>query len=294
MSAMLRLRCLVALVLIAAGWPTPVRAQEGDADPPQTWETRGWVGEVTFLGANALLSGVSSGLMQWLRDGSFQDGFTRGALGGAITYSGRRIVAENFWGAGLLGRQVAGVGSSVVRNAAEDRPAFSRISLPIGPANVYLVPGGARPLSMRLDIHGTAWLVSAILDDRLQLDGDASLSAGAAVFRTPRHMIGSDGDFARGIMTGGIIVLGANAAEGADDTFAHERVHVLQYDYAQEVWGDPFEDWLATKLPGAPGLLKFVRPGILLPAIGSVVSEFVEVDWVDRPWELEAEYLEHR
>src|SRR5688500_7503222 len=128
----------------------------------------------------------------------------------------------------------------------------------------------------------------------MELDGSASLSACAPVFRTSRHLLGSEGDFALGIMAGGIIVLGANAAESLHDTFAHERVHVLQYDYSQEVWGDPFEDWLAAKLPGGSTLLRFVRPGIMLPGIGSAVSEVVEIDWIDRPWELEAEYLEHR
>jgi hypothetical protein len=114
------------------------------------------------------------------------------------------------------------------------------------------------------------------------------------VFRTPRHVLGSDGEFALGIMAGGVIVLGANAADEEHDTFAHERVHVLQYDYGQEVWGDPFEELVGGKLPGGPLFLRYMRPGILLPGLALGVSSLVAVDWVDRPWELEAEYLEHR
>lgn len=84
-----------------------------------------------------MLGGLTAGIVQRLRGGSFSDGFARGAVGGAVAYAGRRIAAERFDGAGLLGRQVGAVGASVVRNASERRPSLERLFFPAGPLHVY-------------------------------------------------------------------------------------------------------------------------------------------------------------
>lgn len=116
-------RVLVTL-LIAAAITRPLQAQ----DPPSGhWASEDWVGEVTFASANALLAGLSAGLLQVIRKGSFKHGFATGALGGAVVYTGRRLAVEDFWGAGLMGRQISAVGSSLTRNAGDGEPVFSRI-----------------------------------------------------------------------------------------------------------------------------------------------------------------------
>ncbi|MGH7507073.1 MAG: hypothetical protein ACRELX_15570, partial [Longimicrobiales bacterium] len=38
-----------------------------------------WVGELATLGANALLSAVTAGVVRWARGGGFADGFAPGA-----------------------------------------------------------------------------------------------------------------------------------------------------------------------------------------------------------------------
>src|SRR5512133_49653 len=99
--------CLLALapaILSAQCLPTPIPPDEA---PPCTQRYPHWAGELASIGGNALLGGLSAGIMQELRGGSFRSGFTRGALGGTAIYVGKRIDAERFEGAGLLGRQVA-------------------------------------------------------------------------------------------------------------------------------------------------------------------------------------------
>lgn len=294
-NAAARRRIARAAVVLALGVAAaaPAAAQpEVRAD--ERWHTRAWMGDVAFLSLNALVGGGTAGLLQTLRDGSFQDGFARGALGGAISYGGRRLSVEDFSGAGLLGRQLSAVGASVVRNASEGAPVLSRLALPLGPVVVVVDRRRRTSVSAEVDATGAGVLIAAFLDDRLELDGGASLSAGAPVFRTPGYRLGSDGYHPTGKMLAGLILLGHGAgSRPGQDILAHEQVHVLQYDFGQEIWGDPLESWIADRI-GVPASLRFVRPGVATFVLrGSIVGLF-DLSWEDRIWEIEAEYLEHR
>ena len=104
---------MIAASCLSAAAPLHAQAPRSD-----DWSAPQWVGDVTFLGLNALTSGLSAGLLQVVRGESFTDGFARGALGGSVHYAGMRISAQRFDGAGLLGRQVSAAGISMVRNAS--------------------------------------------------------------------------------------------------------------------------------------------------------------------------------
>lgn len=54
-----------------------------------------WAGQVTALTSNALLGGLTAGIDQELRGGSFKDGFARGALGEASRTSGSVSLPPN-------------------------------------------------------------------------------------------------------------------------------------------------------------------------------------------------------
>src|SRR5688572_16046106 len=114
---------LLAIGFLLTGNAGSLAAQNGPQGS-DNWTAPAWVGDVTFLGANALTSGLSAGLLQRLRGGSFRDGLARGALGGSVKYAGMRVSAQRFDGAGLLGRHVAATGTSMVRNASDARPTF--------------------------------------------------------------------------------------------------------------------------------------------------------------------------
>ena len=98
----------------------------------------GLASDVAFLGVNVALGGLSAALFQQLRGGSSWDAFLNGALGGAVAYAGRRLAVERFDGASLAGRQVAAVGTSIVRNASNGCGALDQLVLPFGFARLYL------------------------------------------------------------------------------------------------------------------------------------------------------------
>jgi hypothetical protein len=255
------------------------------------------VGDVTFLSANALLAGVSAGILQELRDGSFKDGFARGALGGAVSYGGRRLAVADFWGAGLVGRQVSALGNSLARNAAQAQPSLNAVWLPLGPITVQLSRDNSIRAAAKADLHAAAWLLAALLDDRLELDVGTSLSSGAPVFRAPHHTLRLDGAFVNGIAPAGVIVVGNPVNVDLTDretTLRHERVHVLQYDFTQIMWGDPLEEFLVQRVPYARTLSNYVRFGITVPLIASGLVQAFNVDLYDHPWEIEARYLAGR
>ena len=123
---------IAALSLVFLAYP---RAAEGqwESDPLRTAPRERaagpptWVGELAFLSGNAALGGLTAALIRELRGGSFWEAFLDGALGGAVVY-----------GAGLAGREVAAVGTSIVRNASDGRGTLEQLVLPIGVARLYL------------------------------------------------------------------------------------------------------------------------------------------------------------
>lgn len=132
----------VAIVICAVGVPGPAAAQfpQGSHES-QRFATTTWVDDLNFLSANALLGGITAGIVSHLRHGSFSTGFTRGALGGAVAYGGKRTAAAGFAGAGFLGRQLGAVGGSITRNAALDIGLLDTLILPVGPLRIFVDPG---------------------------------------------------------------------------------------------------------------------------------------------------------
>ena len=104
------------------------------------------------MGANTFIGALTGGLVQALGGGSFSDGFTRGALGGAIVYAGKRLSVGRFAGAGWIGREVAAVGTSIVRNASDGLPTVHRLVLPLGPLRVHFRPNGDQVVNVKLDL----------------------------------------------------------------------------------------------------------------------------------------------
>lgn len=235
---------LLVLVPLAAGpaaaQDTHHRGHAGASSGP---------GEVALLGINALVGGLSAGLWQELSGGTFEDGFTGGALGGSVHYAGKRLAAGSFPGAGFLGRQVAATGASIVRNVSDARAPLDSLGLAVGPLRLYLSP--AEPLHPRLetDLHELYWTAHGLLDGQHAMDVGESLSSGAAVFRSDRQLYDSRDRKLRGATVGGAIFLAPLDAETERGTLAHERAHVLQLDFLYHAWFRPLEDRLARRLP---------------------------------------------
>jgi len=283
---------LAFLLLCAAGH---VRAQclppmlPPEEQAPCTLRYPGWTGELATLGANALLGGVSGGVTQKLRGGSFSDGFLRGLAGGAVIYGGKRIASERFGGAGLVGRQVVAVGASMVRNAGAGDATFESVVLPVGVGRLYLSRGGG--MRFRADLMTLGWLAYALQEDEVVLDGGMSLSAGSFVFRTRGTTVGLEGDsvHASGIAETGILFIADVPAFGRDyarRTFEHERIHVLQMDQIFLTMTNPVEDAVLTRVP----YLRRVEPyvDVNLSSMRLHAPSARIPDHRDRPWETEA------
>jgi hypothetical protein len=283
----------LAVSLVCLGIHSATFSQSQPED--HGWRTERWIGDVAFGSANSLIAGLSAGVIQELRGGSFRDGFTRGALGGAVAYGGRRVAAEGFWGAGLVGRQVSAVGISIARNAAERQPSFSQLWLPIGPVTVQLRYGEELTVSARADVYASAWMLAAVLDDRLTLDVESSFSSGAPVFRAPDYQLRRGDHSLGGMAVGGVVVTGHHSDNlRPDEILAHERVHVLQYDFAQLLWGDPLEELVGRHVPYLSIPQRHVRFGALLPVLADGLGRLIRIDGPSTYWELEAYYLDER
>jgi hypothetical protein len=283
------------LVALLMAWPRTAAAQcslFGETACPV--DAPRWVGEFATLSANAFVAGMTAGLTQQLRGRSFADGFVRGALGGIVIYGGKRLVVERFDGAGLLGREVAAVGSSMVRNASDGVGLFEQLVLPVGPVRLYVRPA-ERAVQPKLDALAFAWTIYGIAEPELSFDAGESLSAGAPVFLTDGKVLRSsnvDSTHAAGVTVSGVILLADVPAMGAAfraRAFAHERVHVLQGDHIFATWTDPLESWLLRDVPGSRQVGRWADLGVSTDVFR--VFSLLFDDYDERPWEMEAAFL---
>ncbi|MDQ3522283.1 MAG: hypothetical protein M3434_08110 [Gemmatimonadota bacterium] len=283
--------CVLALLLFV---PAPSPAQGND--PWSQEPLPRWVGDFTVLSANAAVGGITAGVIQKVRGGSFQDGFARGALGGAVVYAGKRVVIQRWDGAGLVGRQVAAVGTSVVRNAAGGRPSLERVVLPLGPIRFHVRLDSGVVVRPKLDLNTLIWSGYAASRPELKWDAARSASSGAMVFRSPGKGMRytPTGQEILGFAAAGAILLSDIPAwrGDVDGTFAHERVHTLQYDFASGAWGDPLQESLVRLAPGTRLLDRYVDVNLLEPL--AHVSNLIIKEHDRRPWEMEANFLRQR
>jgi hypothetical protein len=279
---------LIALSVILQ--TTGLRAQciECDGEEPR------WRGDAVSVVVNSLLGGVTAGVERRLRGGSFGRAFVAGAAGGALTYAGKRIAVERFGGAGLLGREVAAVGSSVSRNAAEGRAPLERVMLPLGPIRLYLSPLDDSPVQARLDAAAVVATAYFATRPGARFDAGESLSAGALVFRAP----GSADELGfEGVQAAGAILLrhfageapsGPGRAVHPERIAAHERVHVIQYDQTFLLWAAPAEAWAMDRARWSRGVHRWVDLGTNAALMAGLDAA---LPYEARPWEREAHHL---
>lgn len=282
--ALLALPYLCAPALLAAQPELPSTHRDVHRTPVQ--------GELATLGINAALGGLSAGVLQQLRGGSFGRGFVAGAAGGAVAFAGKRLAVERFDGAGLLGRELHAVGASMVANAGEGRGALSRVALPLGPVRLH-VGAGTRP-ALKLDLAAGVALAYGLAQADTRLDWGHTLSGGAPVFYTTPRRVGYE---PTGQHSAGVIWVEADEVEWrargnrVGTALAHERVHVLQHDFALAVVSTPLQRELAARVPRGERVGRHLELGLHFP-IWRGLNEVVGYE--RRPWEREAFFLSNR
>jgi hypothetical protein len=245
--------------------------------------------ELRVAGANIALGGVGAALVAGLSGEPMGPAFLRGAAGGGLVYTGKRIAVERWYGAGLAGRQVALVGGGVTRNASLGRGAFDEVALGFGPVRWYRDrEEGAS--TWALDVPALGLLVWGIADSNRRLDLRETLSSGAAVFVSDPTAGFGGGDHA---LPGTIFLSGHGSEERVAYVLAHERVHILQFDQFHFLLGDPVERKLASRLfdTTLPVRLEFNAATL---GTAAFLGFQVWRNHDDQPWEWEAIYLARR
>lgn len=251
--------------------------------------------------ANVALGGATAAFFQAVRGRPIREALVKGALGGGVTYFGKRVAVSRFDGAGFLGREIAAVGSSVVRAAADHRRALGLV-LPVGVARLYLQGPAPRDTLRRwrarikLDLMSTLITAYSVAHPKLRLDAASTLATGAPVFRARDDFRPNEW---RGWQSGGVVWIRGNANDPRARyetpnaypepraVLAHELVHVLQRDFSAVAWVAPAEGWLLTRVR-AGGIGRYVDLGLDAP-LHALLNHVVVYEL--RPWEREARWL---
>lgn len=199
-----------------------------------------WITHTGIAAANVLVGGLVTAATAWIRGEDLGDAFVKGSVGGGGVFFGKCVASERFGGAGLLGRQMAAVGSSVAANGGMGRGWLEEVWLPAGPFWIQASPASAHDL--RLDLSNVVALAWAGTRRELEFDWRQSVSTGAAIFVAPEHRIVKGGDRMNGFSIPGGAVLGVGSRE-PDDVRAHEMTHVIQQDYLRQNVSLPVEAW---------------------------------------------------
>ena len=277
----------VLFLVLAMLWPHRAHAQTDTiARAPR------WVSEFSTASGNILISGVTAGVTQKLRGGSFKDGFTRGAFGGVVIFAGKRIAVEDFYGAGLIGRQVTNVGASMVWNAGAGMKEFDRLAFPLWFGRLYWDRAGTDRVQFKFDATAVAYTIYGIAEARLQFDASQTLSFGAPVFRTENQVIDVGEREVGGLVSNSVVFLSDVPQWGQEllrRNNAHERVHVLQMDQLFLTMNADYDDRLLHRLPAGRAVARWVDVNASSTML-SLMARAID-DHGSRPWELEAIHL---
>lgn len=255
--------------------------------------------ELKVAGANTLVGAATAGLTALITGQPFTRATLEGALGGSIVYSGKRIASARFDGAGLAGRTVAAIGSSVVRNSGSGRGPLDELVLPVGPVVLHWTtktPRSVGRLTAKLDIAQAAFAGYLAVHDGYRLDWRSSLSSGVPVFQANGWVGGMVGRVPRAAYERfGVIAISGPTTHGPrayETLLIHERIHVIQHDYLSTTIAEPIDTWLFGLLPGGDVLGRYVEIG----ASGIAVDAFLGsvLPYSAQPWEREAYHLDGR
>ena len=270
---------LAAICMIVAA--SPARAQQEklrEAKP---------LSEATVVGANIAIGALTAGAMRKARGGSFWKAAPHGALGGAAIYAGKRIVASNSPGAGWVGRELAALGSSVVRNSAEGLPPLERVMLPVGPIRIYIYSGANRGASAKVDLAAVIFTIDALRRSGTRFDAAESLSSGAIVFAVTADSSSSVVASQRaGVLEVANLRSQITIRPGGDENqVGHELIHAIQYDFSFLVWSSPAEEAMMNRISGGKSAYRYVDLGLNVP-VWLALNRIIRYD--RRPWEREA------
>lgn len=206
-------------------------------------------------------------------------------------YAGKLITANRRPGMGLVGRETAALGASLVQRGAAVNPRDTPLFLPLGVFHIYVRPrSDTARFRVKLNVTSTLATVHAARSAGARFDIEKSLSSGGIVFRDDVwDRPGTDGTAIVGVVVLKDDPPSRNRSEAYKDlVFAHERVHVVQSDFSFAALTAPVEGWLLQHLPGGRFVARYFDPGLNLYLM-RLLNRSIETR--DRPWEKEAYML---
>lgn len=241
-----------------------------------------------YFGLNAVVGGVSA----FLRSLATPDpdpgaAFVKGALGGAVMYGGQRMVGTGRTELRLAGVQAVALGANIARNAGDEKPLLSDLTLPLYPFYLDLDPEpGTSPV--RLSALATFSLVRAVTETNEftgGIDWKETLLTGAPVFRSEESWVYPLGRYdavacangsycdgaAAGMHRAGVTwyTTGTRGRDTSRRILAHEMIHLTQVVRDGVLHAVPLSDAALQRL-GAPGnlLARFLILDLGLPISG--------------------------
>ena len=244
----------------------------------------------TLVAGNAVIGGLTAALQAKVTGKPAHTAFLAGMLGGAIHGSGKMLSPN----APLPGIALSSLGTSVVANAGRGVGLLHELTLPVGPARIRVTTGLRPRVSASLNVFESVTLAERLARPELSVDWNRSLQSGTFVLRSSEQLYGLGGLRAAGLTKGTTITLSPFASH-PEETFAHERIHVQQEWFVQEVWGRPLENGLRSRI----GVLRWI-PGWL--ELGGLSTGLLKLERRTMGWEgpyrtmreSEAESLEDR
>ena len=206
--------------------------------------------------------------------------------GGVIMGAGKQLAGSRFFGAGLLGRQVASAGVGVVELAARDTMVFRSA---FGPLTLEVRPKARDRVRSQINVVDAGTLVIYALQRDARLDVAGTISTGTPVFRLPVERMEFQNGTAEGFQHTGVILIAENLAVDSHHRqliLAHETIHVLQEDAVSYLVGLPVERALIRRLPLGERAPRLLDVGALAPL--GVIWLSTRMRYESRPWEREA------
>ena len=288
---------LLGTAVLAATMPfTAAMAQRLPPPPPDPGPTPEPVmrplnerERVAHLAVNGALGGFTAAMYALARGKNPWRAAYKGFGGGVALGIGKQIAGRRFDGAGLVGRQLAAFGTSIVRSASEDTTVFI---VPAGPMTFEVRPRAVDRVRPRVSLVGTATVLYYVIRSDTRFDMRATLSAGAPVFRFPTETVTTRDGIIFGRMDFGTILLGSPQTpldEQRRMTLPHESIHIVQYDFLDQALTLPPERAILRKLGVGPGFLRHVDIGATSVLLAGVLQ--MHMDYEDRPWERESVLL---
>ena len=233
-----------------------------------------------YLATNVALGMVSSTITAWIRDKPVKPAVLGGAMGGAVTWMGMRLLGTEQRALAFVGLQTSAVGASITRNAGNGIGLLDELTFTPFPLYITVRPRATESrVSVRVSAAALVAAASFLSASRWDLEPDwgETLAAGVLVLRSPRlwepPTTGQPAGCSMDTICDGALlgrqwsgVLFYTAGQGPSvsrQILTHELVHVAQFSREAITYAVPASDAVLS-LFGDPG---------------RAVSRYLVLDW---------------